>query len=84
MCWPFTKVPVISDELLKLQESLQTHDTTSDQPRKPVSMVPFDRDETFVGRKDIMGEYEQAEMHGQGLGLRETVMGKEHEQPVLC
>ena len=47
-------------------------------------MVSFDRDETFVGRKDIMGEYEQAEMHGQGLGLRETVMGKEHEQPVLC
>jgi hypothetical protein len=44
-----------SDELLILRISPQPHGTTSHQPRKPIFMVPFDRDETFVGRQDILG-----------------------------
>lgn len=32
----------------------QTHDAASHQPRKPVFMALFERDETFVGRKDIL------------------------------
>jgi N-terminal domain on NACHT_NTPase and P-loop NTPases len=44
-----------SDELLILRVSPQAHGTTSHQPRKPIFMVPFDRDEAFVGRQDILG-----------------------------
>ena len=42
-----------SDSSNKLLTLRQTHDTASHQPRKSIFMVPFDRDETFVGRKDI-------------------------------
>jgi hypothetical protein len=44
----------VTDELLKLRVSLQTHNTIPQPSHKPVFMVPFDRDETFVGRKDIL------------------------------
>jgi hypothetical protein len=44
-----------SDELLTLRVPPQAHGTTSHRPRKPIFMVPFDRDETFVGRQDILG-----------------------------
>jgi hypothetical protein len=43
-----------SDTLLILRVSPQAHSTTPHQPRKPIFMVPFDRDDTFVGRKDIL------------------------------
>lgn len=49
----------VTDELLKLRISLQTHKTMPHPSRKPVFMVPFDRDETFVGRKDILGSIDQ-------------------------
>jgi hypothetical protein len=49
----------VTDELLKLRVSLQTHNTIPHSSRKPVFMVPFDRDETFVGRKDILGSIDQ-------------------------
>ena len=48
-----------TDELLKLRVSLQTHNTLPHPSRKPVFMVPFDRDETFVGRKDILDSIDQ-------------------------
>jgi hypothetical protein len=49
----------VTDELLKLRISLQTHKTMPHPSRKPVFMVPFDRDETFVGRKDILDSIDQ-------------------------
>lgn len=49
----------VTDELLKLRVSLQTHNTIPPPSRKPVFMVPFDRDETFVGRKDILDSIDQ-------------------------
>jgi len=49
----------VTDELLKLRISLQTHNTIPHPSRKPVFMVPFDRDETFVGRKDILDNIDQ-------------------------
>ena len=49
----------VTDELLKLRVSLQTHNTMPHPSRKPVFMVPFDRDETFVGRKDILDSIDQ-------------------------
>jgi hypothetical protein len=49
----------VTDELLKLRVSLQTHNIMPHPSRKPVFMVPFDRDETFVGRKDILDSIDQ-------------------------
>jgi hypothetical protein len=49
----------ISDESVQLQVSLQIHNTTTHQPRKPIFMVPFDRDETFVGRIDILNSIDK-------------------------
>jgi N-terminal domain on NACHT_NTPase and P-loop NTPases len=37
----------------------EAEDATSQQPPKPVFMVPFDRDEAFVGRKDILDSIDQ-------------------------
>jgi hypothetical protein len=56
----FHQTTTNSDELLILRISPQahgttSHGTTSHQPRRPIFMVPFDRDETFVGRQDILG-----------------------------
>jgi hypothetical protein len=48
----------ITDELLKLRVSLQ-HNTIPRPSRKPVFMVPFDRDEMFVGRNDILDSIDQ-------------------------
>lgn len=42
-----------------LTVSLLAHNITPDQPRKPIFMVPFDRDETFVGRQDILSYISQ-------------------------
>jgi hypothetical protein len=43
-----------SDELLVLRLSSHANCTTPHQPLKPIFMVPFDRDETFVGRQDVL------------------------------
>ena|SRR5436305_8216183 len=48
-----------SDELLLLRLSSQTNSTTPYQPRKPIFMMPFDRDDTFVGRQDILDNIRQ-------------------------
>jgi hypothetical protein len=48
-----------SDDLLILRVLPQAYSSTPRQPRKPVFMVPFDRDETFVGRKDILDSIHQ-------------------------
>jgi hypothetical protein len=39
--------------------SPQTPNSTFHQPIKPIFMVPFDRDETFVGRQDILDNIHQ-------------------------
>jgi hypothetical protein len=44
-----------SDELLALRSSSHANNTTPHQPRKSIFMVPFDRDDTFVGRQDVLG-----------------------------
>jgi N-terminal domain on NACHT_NTPase and P-loop NTPases len=43
-----------SDELFTRRVSPQANSITPHQPRKPIFMVPFDRDESFVGRQDIL------------------------------
>jgi hypothetical protein len=48
-----------SDQLLTLRVSPPTYSIAPHQPSKPVFMVPFDRDETFVGRKDILDSINQ-------------------------
>jgi hypothetical protein len=48
-----------SDKLVTLRVSPQVHSSATHQPRKPVFMVPFDRDETFVGRQDILSYISQ-------------------------
>jgi hypothetical protein len=48
--------PDSSNKLFALQ---QAHYAASNQPRKPIFMVPFDQDETFVGREDILDNIEQ-------------------------
>jgi hypothetical protein len=48
-----------SDQLLALRISPQAPNSTSHQLRKPVFMVPFDRDEAFVGRQDILDSFKQ-------------------------
>ena len=48
-----------SDSSNKLFALQQTHDPASHQPRKPVFMVPFEQDETFIGRKDILDDIDQ-------------------------
>jgi N-terminal domain on NACHT_NTPase and P-loop NTPases len=48
-----------SDELLKLRISPQAHSSPSPQLRKPIFMVPFERDDTFVGRQDILDIIDQ-------------------------
>jgi hypothetical protein len=50
----FYQSTTTSDSSNKLLSLRQTTDAASQQPRKPVFMVPFDRDDTFVGRKDIL------------------------------
>jgi hypothetical protein len=44
-----------SNKLLALQQTM----AVSQQPRRSVFMVPFDRDETFVGREDILDSIDQ-------------------------
>jgi hypothetical protein len=48
-----------SDSSHKLLTLRQTHNASSHQSRKPIFMVPFDPDETFFGRKDIMDSVDQ-------------------------
>jgi hypothetical protein len=43
-----------SDELLALRISPPAYSAPAHPLSKPIFMVPFDRDETFVGRKDIL------------------------------
>jgi hypothetical protein len=45
-----------SNKLLTLQ---QTQDATSQQLCKPIFMVPFNRDETFIGGEDILDNIDQ-------------------------
>jgi len=42
------------DTLLKLEALRLSHNTASHQPRKPVFMIPFDRNDAFVGRLTIL------------------------------
>jgi len=55
----FHKSTKDSDPSNKFLTLWQAKDATSQQPPKPVFMVPFDRDETFVGRKDILDSIDQ-------------------------
>jgi hypothetical protein len=48
-----------SESSHKLLALRQANDVASHQPPKPVFMVPFDPDETFCGRKDIMDSIDQ-------------------------
>ena len=48
-----------SDELLMLKVSQQANSIAPHHPRKPVFMVPFDRDDIFVGRQDILDRIDQ-------------------------
>ncbi len=48
-----------SEELFILRVSPQANKPASLQPHKPIFMVPFDRDETFVGRRDILASIDQ-------------------------
>jgi len=48
-----------SDELLILRLSSQTNSTPPHQSRKPIFMMPFDPDDTFVGRQDVLDNVRQ-------------------------
>jgi hypothetical protein len=48
-----------SDSSHKLLALRQTNDAAPHQLRKPIFMVPFDPDETFFGRKDVMDSLDQ-------------------------
>jgi hypothetical protein len=48
-----------SDSSNKLSPLEKTQDAASQQPRKPIFEVPFARDRTFVGRRDILNIIDQ-------------------------
>jgi hypothetical protein len=57
-----TKATTLLDSTNKLFALWQAHDVASYQPRKPIFMVPCDRDETFVGCKNILDNIDHKNM----------------------
>jgi hypothetical protein len=55
----FYQITKDSDSSNRLLTLWQAKDATSQQPPKPIFMVPFDPEETFVGRKDILDSINQ-------------------------
>lgn len=51
----------IGDKLIAIEAARQVRDAVPEpiQSRKPIFMVPFDLDETFIGRNDIIDDVQQ-------------------------